>query len=606
MDFQTRGVCIGRLLKDNIEKRRRENQMVDLKAKPFFLSDEDVRWVKETIEGMTLEEKIGQLFIMLDRKKDREEVKQLFHKYHIGGCRYQNESADKIYEQNRFYQENSKLPLLIACNCDNGGSGACSDGTHIATAAACGATEDETTAWNTGYVSGREGTAVGCNWDFGPVCDLLFNWRNTIVNTRAYGKDPEAVIKNCKAYIDGVRQSDMAVCCKHFPGDGVEELDQHLVMGVNTFDCDRWDETFGHVYQTMIEGGTQSIMVGHIALPEYSRKLRPGISDEEIMPATLAPELLFDLLRGKLGFNGLILTDASHMAGMTCAMPRSRQVPQAIAAGCDMFLFFNDIEEDFGYMIQGYRDGIISEQRLEDALLRILGLKASLKLHEKQKNHTLIPPKGGLSVIGCEEHLKMAKEAAKKSITLVKDTQHNLPISPSTHKRVYAFVISSPPVGRGNRPDPVKEVVREELEAFGYQADVHDSYYDLVLKNGISAEDQLKSVIIGKVEEFKKKYDAVFVFINMKGYAQENNVRLEWSTGHSVEIPWYVRELPTVFISLNYTNHLLDVPMAKTFINAYAPTKEVIHQTLNRISGKEPFEGGFDDQVFCGRWDTRL
>lgn len=580
--------------------------MVDLKAKPFYLSDEDIRWVEETIAGMTLEEKIGQLFIMLDRKKDNEERKMLFDQYHIGGCRYQNEPAERIYEQNKFYQENSRIPLLIACNCDNGGSGACSDGTHIATAAACGATADDKTAWDVGYVSGREGTAVGCNWDYGPVCDLLFNWRNTIVNTRAYGKDPEAVIANCKAYIDGVRQSDMAVCCKHFPGDGVEELDQHLVMGVNTFNCDQWDKTFGYVYKTLIDSGINSIMAGHIALPAYSKKLCPGIPDDKIMPATLAKELLQGLLREQLGFNGLILTDASHMAGLTCAMPRSKQVPGAIAAGCDMFLFFNDIEEDFGYMLKGYQDGIITEERLQDALYRILGLKASLKLHEKQKNGTLVPPKEGLSVVGCKEHLKMAKKAAERSITLVKDTDHNLPVSPATHKRVYAYIISSPPISRGNKPDPVKELVREELEAYGYEADIHDSYYDLTLKHGVNSEDQLKSVIIGKVEEFKKKYDAVFVFINMKGYAQENNVRLGWSIGHSVEIPWYVRELPTVFVSLNYTNHLLDVPMAKTFINAYAPTKEVIRQTLKAVAGEVPFEGHYDDNVFCGRWDTRL
>lgn len=580
--------------------------MVNLRGKPFYLLEEDIRWVEETIAGMSLEEKIGQLFIMLDRKKDRKETKYIFDHYHIGGCRYQNEPAERIYEQNRFYQENSKIPMLIACNCDNGGSGACSDGTHVATAAACGASSTRQTAWNTGFVSGVEGTAVGCNWDFGPVCDLLFNWRNTIVNTRAYGKDPEQVIENCKAYIDGVRQSGMAVCCKHFPGDGVEELDQHLVMGVNTLDCDTWDATFGRVYQSLIDGGIQSIMAGHIALPAYSKKFCPGIRDQDIRPATLAQELLTGLLREKLGFNGLILTDASHMAGMTCSMPRRDQVPGAIAAGCDMFLFFNDIEEDFRYMMDGYRRGIITEERLDDALHRILGLKASLKLHEKKEKGELMPPKERLAVVGCREHLEMAARAADESITLVKDTAHTLPISPKTHKRVCAFVISSPPISRGNKPDPVREVVRQELEAMGYEAHIHDSYYDLALKEGISLETELKSVVIGKVEEFKKKYDAVFVFINMKGYAQGNNVRLEWSIGHSVEIPWYVKELPTVFVSLNYTNHLLDVPMAKTFINAYAPTREIIRQTLLKVAGESKFKGTCDDNVFCGRWDTRL
>lgn len=580
--------------------------MVDLKAKPFYLSDEDIRWVRDTIDSMTLEEKIGQLFIMLDRKKDRSESKYIFDNYHIGGCRYQNEPAERIWEQNKFYQENSKIPLLIACNCDNGGSGACSDGTHVATAAACGATGDTQTAYDVGLVSGREGTAVGCNWDFGPVCDLLFNWRNTIVNTRAYGKDPDAVIANCRAYIKGVQESGMAACCKHFPGDGVEELDQHLVMGVNSLSCEEWDATFGKVYQTMIDDGIRSIMVGHIALPAYSRALRPGISDEDIRPATLAPELLTDLLRRKMGYNGLLLTDASHMAGMTCAMPRSRQVPCAIAAGCDMFLFFNDIEEDFGYMMEGYRDGTITPERLDDALMRILGLKASLQLHKKKKNGIIDWNKESLSVVGCTEHQKLAARAADRSITLVKDTKHVLPISAATHKRVCAFVISSAPLSRKNKPDPVKEVVREELERAGYQVHMHDSYYDLVLKEGISLETELRSVIIGKVEEFKKKYDAVFVFINMKGYAQENNVRLSWSIGHSVEIPWYMQEVPTVFISLNYTNHLIDVPMAKTFINAHAPTREVIRQTIEKIAGTSEFHGSYDDNVFCGRWDTRL
>ncbi len=580
--------------------------MVDLKGKPFYLQDSDIQWVEETIKSMTLEEKIGQLFIMLDRKKDREETKRIFDQYHIGGCRYQNEPAERIYEQNRFYQENSKIPLLIACNCDSGGSGACSDGTHVATAAACGAASGDETAYHVGYVSGREGTAVGCNWDFGPVCDILFNWRNTIVNTRAYGKDVDKVISNCRAYIRGVEESGMAACCKHFPGDGVEELDQHLVMGVNSLSCEDWDASFGRVYKTMIDDGIRSIMAGHIALPEYSRRLRPGIKDEEIMPATLAPELLTGLLRGKLGFNGLILTDASHMAGLTCAKPRRLQVPEAIAAGCDMFLFFNDIEEDFEYMLQGYREGIITPERLNDALLRILGLKASLKLHEKKKNGILIGKKENLKLIGCAQHLELARKAADESITLVKDTKRVLPVTPKTHKRIYAIVISSPPISRKNRPDPVKELVREELLRAGYEVTMHDSYYDLVLKKGISLETELESVVIGKVEEFKKKYDGVFVFINMKGYAQENNVRLSWSIGHSIEIPWYMQEVPTVFVSLNYTNHLLDVPMAKTFINAYAPTREIIRQTIEKAAGESAFKGSYDDNVFCGRWDTRL
>lgn len=581
--------------------------MVNLREKPFYLSDDDIRWVEETRDSMTLEEKIGQLFIMLDRKKDREDERHLLQDYHLGGCRYENESAEKIYEQNKFYQECAKIPVLIACNCESGGNGACGDGTYVASAAACGATSDTQTAENVGYVSGVEAAAVGVNWNFAPICDIKFNWRNTVVNTRAYSSDVDKVIENSKAYIRGMRRSGLAVSAKHFPGDGVEELDQHLVMGTNNLSCEEWDATFGRVYKALIdEAEIEAVMVGHIAMPAYERKFNPGIKDSEILPATLSPTLIKNLLRGKLGFNGLIVTDASHMGGMTGAMPRYRQVPEAIAAGCDMFLFFNDIEEDFGYMMNGYKNGVITDERLNDAVTRILGLKARLKLHEKKANGTLIPPKEGLKVVHCAEHKAMADEAARKSITLVKNTGNELPISPKTHKRAYAIVVSNPPIFRGNKEDPAKELVRRKLTEFGYDVTMHDSYYDLALKQGLGKETLLQSVLIGSVEEFKSKYDVVFTFINVSGYAQMNNVRLEWSVKHSTEIPWYVQEVPTVFVGLNYTNHLIDIPMAKTFINAYAPTEEVLEHLLKKVAGEEPFEGHYEDQVFCDRWDTRV
>ena len=580
--------------------------MVNLKGNPFYLDEEAIQWVNKTRDGMTLEEKIGQLFIMLDRTKNREEEKYLIQQYHIGGCRYENESAKKIYEQNKYYQECAEIPLLIACNCDSGGNGGCADGTYIASAAACGACEDTEEAYHVGYVSGRECAAIGCNWNFGPVCDIKMNWRNTVVNTRAYSSQTERVIENARAYIKGVRNTDVAVTAKHFPGDGVEELDQHLVMGTNNLSCSEWDASFGKVYKTLIEEESiEAIMVGHIAMPSYERKYNPTIKDNEILPATLSPNLIKNLLRNELHFNGLVVTDATHMGGFTSAMSRKEQVPRAIQAGCDMFLFFHDIEEDFRYMLEGYREGILTEERLNEAVTRILALKAKLKLYKKKREHTLIPDEEGLKVVGCEEHRKMADAAAEKSITLVKDTLSQLPITPHTHPRAYVIVLSNPPISRGNRPDPAKEMIQRKLEEYGYEVTMHESYYDRVLKDGPSKENMLKSVRIGSVEEFKNKADVVFIFINFSGYGQRNNERMELSVKHSTEYPWQIHEVPTVFVSLNYTNHLIDIPMAKTFINAYAPTETVIHHLIRKIAGEEQFKGRFEDDVFCGRWDAR-
>ncbi len=578
--------------------------MVDLKAKPFCLSEEAIAWVNETIDSMTLDEKAGQLFVQMRKSLDEETVKNTLNKYHQGGLRWQGGDRFLVYDQNKLYQDNSRIPLLIAANCDNGGDGCLIDGTFVATAAEAAAGAGTKTAYDMGYVAGKEASSVGVNWMFNPCADIYMNWRNTIVNTRAFGDNADRVIENIRAYIDGIHQSNVACCCKHFPGDGVEERDQHLVLGVNDLSVEEWDASFRKVYQTMIDEGLESIMVGHIALPEMSRKLRPGIKDQEIMPATLAPELLTDLLRGEMGFNGVVITDASHMAGIACMEKREIAVPKAIASGCDMFLFSNDIEEDFAYMKAGIESGVITAQRLDDALRRILGLKAKLRLYRKE-NVTAAPELKD-QMVGCEEHLRLAEEAAEHCITLVKDTRGDLPIDPKLKKRARLVFIQSTPTSKAYKKDPVKQIVIEELERAGFTVDVAPNFHDLEVSEGVKPQNMITMMNCGSMKEFAAKYDVVFLVLNIKGYAQENNVRLRWSCNHSSELPWYVTEVPTVGISLNYTNHLIDVPQVHAFVNAYGSTRTSIRAAIEKICGRSRFKGTASDTVFCGKWDTRL
>jgi beta-N-acetylhexosaminidase len=563
---------------------------VDLKAKPYYLSNEDIAWVENTISEMTVEDKIGQLFINLFLGFDSEKAKVLLQKYNFGGARYNGANSEKIYELLAELQRSSKIPMLIASNCDSGGDGAVDDGTYIASGAHCEASGSEKLAYNAGYVSGREAAAVGCNWNFDPCADILYNWRNTIVNTRGYGTNPDDVIKYTSAYIKGLRQSNIASCAKHFPGDGVEERDQHLVLGVNELSCEEWDASFGKVYKHLIDEGIMTIMAGHIALPEYQYKLNPNLKYEDILPATLSPELITGLLKEQLGFNGLVVTDASFMMGMSAAMKRRDYVPAAIAAGCDMFLFFQDHEEDLNFMMEGYKNGIITDERLHDALRRILGLKASLKLHIKQKEGTLIPPKEGLKVIGCQEHLAMAAEAADLGISLIKDTKNQLPIKPSTHKRIRLYTLFGEIGGLSGGTKDAEQIIIEELERAGFQVTLIDGY-------GMNR---------GRTLELSENYDAAFIFADIAGYAAENNYRIRWKSALSPEIPWYVHELPTIFVSLNFTTHLTDVPMVKTYINAYKDTREIIRQTIQKIMGESEFKGShFNEHVWCNLWETR-
>lgn len=576
-------------------------KLVNLKAKPYNLNEKQISWVEDTIKNMTTEEKIGQLFFNLfmmegSNQKFTENSftnKEILDKFHIGGARYQGGKSKDIQKLLNDLQKNSKIPLLVAANCDSGGNGACGDGTYIASAAQCEASGDESVAYNAGLVSAREETALGVNVNFDPCVDIIMNWRNTIVNTRSYGKTAEDVIKYSNAYLKGLTsEREVIQCIKHFPGDGTEERDQHLVLGVNELTVEEWDNSFRKVYQNHVDNGVEMIMAGHIALPHYQKKLRPNLEDKDILPATLAEELLQDLLKEDLGFNGLIITDASHMLGMTASMQRKDYVPKAIAAGCDMFLFFNDIEEDFNYMLNGYKNGVITEERLHDALRRILGLKAKLNLFEKKEKGTLLKDEKELEIIACEEHLKMQKEAADKGISLIKNTLGQLPIRPETHKRIRLYVLKASNSGgiySGN--DKFTENAKKILEEKGFVVTVNEP--------GVRAK--------GSIEKYKSEVDAALVFADIVGYAVENNVRIQWSAAMSNEIPWYVHEVPTVFASFNFTNHLHDATMVKCYINAYHDNEANLRATIDKIMGESEFKGKFfNDNVWAGQWQSKL
>ncbi len=574
--------------------------MVDLKAKPFYLNDEQIAWVEEQIAAMSLDEKVGQLFINLTLHREPEYIRHLAEDLHIGGVRWQGGTKEEVYEQNRLFQQYSKVPVLIAANCEQGGNGALAQGTFVGTGAACGAAPTTETVKDMARVGCVEAKAIGCNWTFAPVCDVVSNPKNTIVNTRAFGDDPDLVLERSLVYMHEYQENGMACAAKHFPGDGSEERDQHLVMGCNDLSVEEWDASFGKVYSGLIDAGLMSIMVGHICQPAYSKKLRPGMKDEDIKPATLSPELLQDLLRGQLGFNGLLVTDASHMGGMNAGGPRSYTVPHAIAAGCDMFLFFGDPDEDIQYMKDGIAQGIVTEERLSDALHRILGLKAAVGL-----NKLVFPSIEGLDVVGCEEHRQAAIRAAKESITLVKDTQHIMPINPEEKKNILLYFVQQIPSGPTAPMEKAKGLLIQELEAAGFNVDAPKDFFELEAESP-SPMNRFKVMESGSMEAMKAKYDLVLLVLDMKGYAQTNNVRVIFDVGHSAQIPWYVHEIPTIGISLQYTNHLFDVPMLKTFINAYADTPEYLHELVTKITGKEEFKGIPNEIVWGGRWESRL
>ncbi|MBE5804411.1 MAG: beta-hexosaminidase [Clostridiales bacterium] len=588
--------------------------MVNLKAKPYYLSDEDIRWVNETIAGMTAEEKVGQLFFQLCAGMDENYLRELMEKYHLGGCRYNNMPAAAVQMQNRILQKYAKVPVIIACNTETGGNGCCSDGTFIASGIKIGATGNRQYAHDLGRMSNEEAASIGCNMAFAPVCDIHYNWENTEVVARAFGTDADQVAEMSKAYLEGAHTIPGYACAaKHFPGNGQDFRDAHLSNNVNYFGEEEWMATYGKVYKTLIDADLDAIMGGHIMMPAYMRQVKPGITDDEMLPATLCPEIMTGLLRDKLGFNGMVVTDASHMVGMTNRMTRKEMLPASINAGCDMFLFFNDPEEDFNTMLDAYKTGVISEERMVEALSRILGLKAHMGLN-KMAGKEIVP--AAAPVLGKDEYKAASAAISRDAVTLVKYKDEGvLPMTPEKYKRVMIvpvkgaagpmdFLMKMAMGAAGAAKSPAEDL-RDRLIEKGFDAFIYVSPLEKIKEQLARGEKpSLNLYFAGKnaIEDFKSEQDLVITLFDVAN----GRPSFGMSKGGG-EIPWYVFELPVVGVSVNAPTMLADAPQLRTYINAYdakPSTMEALVEGL--IKGPEAFRGKDPIDSFCGLFDTRL
>jgi len=579
--------------------------MIDLKARPFYLNEEQVKWVRDTLASMTLEEKAGQVFCPMGFASEEGALRHFVCEIGVGGMMYRPGLKAEIQETHRRIQNMAKIPLLLAANTEAGGNGLAVEGTSFGAPLAVAATNDPEYAYRMGYTACAEGAALGLNWSFAPIVDIDREFHNPITNTRTFGSDPDRVIACASRYLDAADECGVAVSIKHFPGDGVDERDQHLLTSVNSLSCEDWMASYGKVYKTLIDKGAKTVMVGHIAQPAWAKRLNPAADRAAcLMPASLSPELLTGLLRGELGFNGLISTDSTAMVGFTIAMPRSRAIPLSIAAGADMILFNKSLEEDYGYLLDGVKNGLLSVERLDEAVMRILATKASLRLPEKQAAGTLVPGAEALDVVGSEQFRAWADETADRAVTLVHDTQNLLPISPKKYPRLYLNVIQ-----KSTDPDDVLVQEWKSLfEAEGFAVTVRDrrvsiGISDFVDPNLSPEKKYLMYELYRSVEEMKKNYDLYVYVVNMQNASNNTTLRLNWNVafGMGDDAPWLVSEIPVMMISTAYPYHLFDAPMIKTFINSYSSAPQFNKAVVEKIMGRSEFKGVSPVDPYCGK-----
>ncbi len=565
--------------------------MVNLRANPFFLTDSQVQWVERTLKELSTEEKIGQMFCPIGMNTEEAFLEDFVHEFHPGAMLYRPMPAAQVQKTHAYLQEQSKIPMLFAANLESGGNGIAADGTYFARPMSVAASDNPENAYRLGAISGREAAAVGCNWAFSPICDLDLNWRNPIENVRTFGSDPGRVIRFVKEQLRGLREYGVAAAVKHFPGDGVDFRDQHLVSSVNSLSAEDWDASYGAIWREVISAGALSIMTGHILLPAWSKKLNPALSDRDILPASLSRELLTGLLRGELGFNGMIVTDATPMVGYGAAMARREAIPASINAGCDMILFNKDIREDYQAMRDAIDDGRLSMERVDEAVTRILAMKAAMGLPEAKENGTLVPGPKALDIIACPEHLSWARQVADESVTLVKDTQGLLPISPEKYKRVRLYLLQDRLGGGFKDGESAIDKLQGKLEKEGFSVTLYDY-----------AHPDFQEIFEGGVADIQSKFDLAIYVACLDTASNQSVRRIDWVHLMAADAPWFVNEVPALFVSLANPYHLADAPMIRTFINAYTPTEAVVDQVIDKLLGRSAFRGVSPVDPFCGVW----
>lgn len=565
-----------------------------LKQKPFFLSEEEINFVQQKLSEMTLDEKVGQLFLPINYIEDEQELREFVKKFQPAGLMNRPAPAIQNQKKHRIMQEESKIPMFIPANIESGGNGIANEGTAFGNPLQVAATGDTKYAYELGKIAGSEGRAVGVNYAFAPVVDIDNNTLNPITNTRTFGNNPELVYEMAEAYIDGLTEDgkDMCYSIKHFPGDGVDNRDQHLHTTYNTLSVEEWENSYGKNFRKLIEKGAPTVMVGHIGLPEYVKVINPNATKKEILsPGSLSKEIVTGLLRERMGFNGVIITDSTSMNGFYAHMSRKLAVPTAIANGCDIFLFNFGIEEDYEFMKQGIEDGILTMERVDEAVTRTLALKVSMGLFEKQKEGTLVPDVAALQVLGGKKSQILAKECAEQAVTLVKDEEKNLPLSVERQKRIMLYVMGDREDFYGNKK--VGELFREAMEKEGFQMDLFD--YSVHFPSSSAT-----------TKEFLDQYDAAIYVLSEGTSSNQTTVRLTWNLPLANDAPWFVNDIPTIAISFANPYHLRDLPEIKTYINAYTTSEYNVEAVVDKLLGRSEFTGINSVDTTCGYYELNL
>ena len=400
---------------------------------PLHTSGGD-QWAEKTLRKLTVEEKIGQVFMIWCRAsflnvENPEYLQWLdaMRKYHVGsftmsvhvdGPFLLRTEPYEVAELLNRLQKESKLPLLFAADFERGLAMRMLGTTNFPHAMAFGADGNLADAETFGRITAEEARAIGIHWNFFPDADVNSNPANPIINTRSFGEDPKQVGDLVAAYIKGAHEAGMLTTVKHFPGHGDTATDSHLGVASVGGDRAHLDSIELPPFRQAIAAGVDSVMVAHVTVP--------ALDSDPNHVATISPAIVSDLLEKQLAFKGVIVTDALDMAGLTHLFANNigREAVEAFKAGNDLLIIPPDLGASYDSMLKAVRSGEISPQRLDHSVLKILKIKGNLGLNKSRT----VDLSTIANAVGKPQNIAFGEKVADSAITLVRDNGKVLPL----------------------------------------------------------------------------------------------------------------------------------------------------------------------------------
>ncbi|UUU22273.1 glycoside hydrolase family 3 protein [Streptomyces sp. DSM 40750] len=530
------------------------------------------------ISRMTLEEKVGQLFVMrvyghsatapdqadIDANLQELGVRtaaELLARYRVGGIIYfawahNTRDPHQIAGLSNGIQRASLglprgLPVLISTDQEHGivarvGRPA----TLLPGAMALGAGGSRTDAREAGRIGGAELRAIGIRQDYAPVADVNVNPANPVIGVRSFGADPKAVSGLVAAQVKGYQRAGVAATAKHFPGHGDTAVDSHYGFPVIEHTREQWTALDAPPFRAAISAGIDSIMTAHIMVPAL---------DPSVDPATLSRPILTGILRGELGYDGVVVTDSLGMQGVREKYGDDQVPVLALKAGVDQLLNPPSIEVAWNAVLNAVRAGELTEARLDESILRILRLKAKLGLFERP----YVSDAGVDRVVGIARHLDAADRIAERTTTLLVNDGSLLPLSRRTHKNV--LVVGADPASPSGTTGPPTAVLAAELAALGFTT------------TRLSTGTAPAQAVIDQAVAAAQGKDAVVVatYNVTAGSAQRTLVTRLLATG-----------VPVVAVAVRNPYDVAQLPEVKGYLASYSWTDVEVRAAARVLAGR--------------------